>query len=72
MSLKFVVAVIVILAISFTLSYPSEFSKSEIVYNLTTSEDKQADQFYWIWLYIGGAIGLVLAISTVIYKMKKK
>ncbi len=72
MVLKFVGVVLVLLIISFTLSYLSEFSSSgrDIIYNV--SGDKQPEQFYEIWLYIGGAIALVLIVSTLVYKIKKK
>ncbi len=71
MVLKFAVVVLVLLVISFTLSYLSEFSSSgrDIVYNTTGSN--QPEQFYEIWLYIGGAVVLILLISTIVYRIKK-
>ncbi len=73
MVLKFAVAVIIILAVSFTLSYLSEFNKSgKIVYNTTGLNNGQPEQFYQIWIYIIGTIATILAMSTVIYKIKKK
>lgn len=68
--IKFAVIIVIILAAAFSLSYISGFTKSEIVYNLTGSQSTP-DQFYWVWAYIVGAIVLTLAISTLIYKIRK-
>ncbi len=72
MILKYAAVVFVLLVISFTLSYLSEFNSSgrDIVYNITGSKN-QPEQFYEIWFYIGGAIGLILIVSTLVYKIKK-
>ena len=70
MNVKFAVVIIVILAVSFSLSYLSGFTNSETVSNLTDSKTAPG-QFYEIWLYIGAAIGLVLLITTITYKIRK-
>ncbi|HLD57451.1 MAG TPA: hypothetical protein VJA47_04040 [archaeon] len=69
--IKFAAIIVIILAVAFSLSYLSGFTRSEIVYDLTAAKDKPLDQFYEIWVYIGGSIALVLALSTIIYKIRK-